>query len=324
MEEQRQRGEFGGSGEKAVGDLWHGARRRGWARRRSSATRARARGRGHRGRRWCKDGREVAGARAPARRVEIVTDRTPFYGESGGQVGDTGRIIGRGGKAALEVRDTQKPVAGLIVHRGEVDEGDARGRATRSQLVGRRAAPRRRSARNHSATHLLHWALQEVLGEHVKQKGSLVGPDRLRFDFSHFQPLTPTSSSSRSRTWSTARSATTPAPRPRCCRSTRRRSAARWRSSARSTATSCACSRDERLGRALRRHARAARRRHRPVQDHLRGRHRRGRAAHRGPHRHRRAEPGSGRWSTRCAGPPSCCGPLRRSWYGGWRRPSGG
>jgi alanyl-tRNA synthetase len=117
--------------------------------------------------------------------VEIVSSETPFYGESGGQVGDTGRI--EGANFAVEVTDTQKPGGELIVHKGKVVRGTpAAGRARFIVDVQKRDATRR----NHSATHLLHWALRKVLGEHVTQKGSLVAPDRLRFDFSHFQPLT--------------------------------------------------------------------------------------------------------------------------------------
>jgi alanyl-tRNA synthetase len=133
----------------------------------------------------------VNGARAARAekgdRVELVAAATPFYGESGGQVGDAGEIRGPQGKVA--VADTVRPVPGLMVHLGEVVEG--------SIAVGDLAdfgvdEMRRDLIRaNHSATHLLHYALRERLGEHVKQAGSVVAPDHLRFDFSHFQPLTP-------------------------------------------------------------------------------------------------------------------------------------
>jgi alanyl-tRNA synthetase len=118
--------------------------------------------------------------------VAIVTDSTPFYGEAGGQAGDQGRIVV--GDAVIEVRDTQKPVTGLFVHSGVVTSGAiALGDVARLEVDhARRTATRR----NHSATHLLHWALRTVLGEQATQKGSLVAPDRLRFDFSHGRALT--------------------------------------------------------------------------------------------------------------------------------------
>jgi len=120
--------------------------------------------------------------------VEVITAVTPFYGESGGQVGDHGVISGEG--VRVEVADTQKPVAGLFVHRGQVGEGTLRvGASIRLEVDHAR---RERTRRNHSATHLLHWALRKVLGAHAAQKGSLVGPERLRFDFTHNAPLTST------------------------------------------------------------------------------------------------------------------------------------
>jgi alanyl-tRNA synthetase len=120
-------------------------------------------------------------------RVEVVCERTPFYGEAGGQVGDTGLIRGDG--FALKVIRTQKTPANLLVHVCEVVEGTAR--------VGDRVTlavdeeTRKATARNHTATHILHYVLRRVLGDHVKQQGSYVGPDRLRFDFSHGEALTP-------------------------------------------------------------------------------------------------------------------------------------
>jgi alanyl-tRNA synthetase len=117
----------------------------------------------------------------------LVLDRTPFYAESGGQVGDTGAIEGPTGRAT--VVDTTYVVPGLIRHRVEITEGtfEVGQEVTAAIDVARRDAIRR----NHTATHVLHWALRTVLGEHVKQQGSWVGPDRLRFDFSHYEPLTP-------------------------------------------------------------------------------------------------------------------------------------
>lgn len=116
----------------------------------------------------------------------VVVNQTPFYGESGGQIGDAGLMAGDG--ALFRVTDTQKVAGGLFVHHGVVESGSLR-RGQALQLIvehGRRRAIRA----NHSATHLLHEALREVLGDHVAQKGSLVAPERLRFDFSHPKPLT--------------------------------------------------------------------------------------------------------------------------------------
>ena len=117
----------------------------------------------------------------------IVLDATPFYAESGGQVGDRGRLIKADG-SVFEVEDTVK-VGDQHVHKGEVKAGrfEVNDRVEAHIDVQRRDATRL----NHSATHLLHAALRKVLGEHVQQKGSLVDPDRLRFDFSHFSPVTP-------------------------------------------------------------------------------------------------------------------------------------
>ena len=126
-----------------------------------------------------------------AKDAAIVVDVTPFYGEAGGQVGDRGTLRSKGGaeEFEFEVTDTQKPLTGLVVHIGRVVKGTLRvGDELSLEVDGvRRSATRR----NHSATHLLHWALRTVLGEQAAQKGSLVGPDRLRFDFSYGKGLTP-------------------------------------------------------------------------------------------------------------------------------------
>ncbi|RMH62603.1 MAG: alanine--tRNA ligase [Zetaproteobacteria bacterium] len=115
----------------------------------------------------------------------LVTNQTPFYGESGGQVGDTGLIATVDGE--FEVVDTKKLMADLIVHVGRVRRGSvAVGDVAHLQVDGERRDAIRR---NHTATHLLHAVLRRVLGTHVKQSGSLVTPERLRFDFSHFQPV---------------------------------------------------------------------------------------------------------------------------------------
>jgi len=116
----------------------------------------------------------------------IVLNQTPFYGESGGQVGDTGVIKAAGG-ALFRVSDTQKKLGDLFVHLGKVEKGAFKvGDGVELAVdAGRRTSIRS----NHSATHLLHEALRQVLGTHVAQKGSLVSPDRLRFDFSHTKPM---------------------------------------------------------------------------------------------------------------------------------------
>jgi len=117
----------------------------------------------------------------------LVLDRTPFYAESGGQVGDTGLLQSDDGK--FNVEDTRKQAGKVFLHFGKVTEGAIK---TGDQVEASVDAEKRRAtAYNHSATHLLHAALRQVLGEHVTQKGSLVDADRLRFDFSHFEPLSP-------------------------------------------------------------------------------------------------------------------------------------
>ena len=122
----------------------------------------------------------------PGEQVEVILDRTPFYAEQGGQVGDTGRLTWEGGWA--QVVETYAPAEGVIAHRATVQDGTlSPGLAVQAAVDG----PRRRAiARAHSATHLLHFALRQVLGGHATQAGSLVEPDRLRFDFSHFSALT--------------------------------------------------------------------------------------------------------------------------------------
>lgn len=131
-----------------------------------------------------RDGAEVASA-AEGETVSVIVNQTPFYGESGGQQGDTGTVSGEG--FVITIKDTQKKGEGLFVHTGEVTKGSAKiGDAVELKVDGER---RTRIRSNHSATHLLHEALRETLGSHVAQKGSLVAPDRLRFDFSHPKPI---------------------------------------------------------------------------------------------------------------------------------------
>ena len=117
--------------------------------------------------------------------VEVVLDVTPFYAEGGGQVGDQGVLMGHDGR--VEIKDTTRPVPTLILHRGTVTKGRIREGESLRMTVN--ATTRRDAQRNHTATHLVHAALRDLLGPHVKQYGSLVGPNRLRFDFAHFRPL---------------------------------------------------------------------------------------------------------------------------------------
>ena len=115
----------------------------------------------------------------------VVLSRTPFYAEGGGEVGDTGRLEWEGGAGI--VRDTRKTPQGVFLHDVLVEEGELReGVSVRGVVSGERRA----TERHHTATHLLHAALRAVLGDGVAQKGSLVAPDRLRFDFSHGSALT--------------------------------------------------------------------------------------------------------------------------------------
>ena len=132
------------------------------------------------------DGKRVESAKA-GKTVRILTNQTPFYAESGGQVGDQGTI--RSATAEGNVVDTEKKLASLHVHVVEVTKGAFKLHDAVDLAVDREK--RRATRANHSATHLLHAALKRVLGPHVSQKGSLVAPDRLRFDFSHPKPVTP-------------------------------------------------------------------------------------------------------------------------------------
>ncbi len=116
---------------------------------------------------------------------EVVLDKTPFYAEAGGQVGDTGLL--RGEALLVEVLDTRRPLPGLIVHRVRVKRGELR--RGRRILASVDASRRGTTVKNHTATHLVHAALRQILGDHVRQEGSLVAPDRLRFDFRHYGPL---------------------------------------------------------------------------------------------------------------------------------------
>jgi alanyl-tRNA synthetase len=131
----------------------------------------------------------VDGERRPVARegdeVELVVDETPFYAESGGQVGDRGTLVT--GTGRVEIHDTQRPVGELVIHRGRVAAGEIHVDAPSELAVD--AEARAATVRNHSGTHLLHAALRRVVGPQAMQKGSLVAPERLRFDFTHDAPL---------------------------------------------------------------------------------------------------------------------------------------
>jgi alanyl-tRNA synthetase len=117
--------------------------------------------------------------------IELVLDVTPFYAEGGGQTGDRGVLTGPEGR--VDIKETTRPVPTVIMHKGRVAVGRiGTGETVRASV---HATTRHDAARNHTATHLAHAALRELLGPHVKQYGSLVAPNRLRFDFAHFRPL---------------------------------------------------------------------------------------------------------------------------------------
>jgi alanyl-tRNA synthetase len=132
-----------------------------------------------------KDGVSVNEAKE-GEEIELVTEETPFYGESGGQLGDTGIIIAKG--LSIKVTDVQRPTPDIILHKCTIEEGTVSVEDTVELVpdIERRSA----TARNHTATHLLQSALRKTLGEHIRQAGSLVGMDSLRFDFNHFEAMT--------------------------------------------------------------------------------------------------------------------------------------
>jgi len=117
---------------------------------------------------------------------EVLLDKTPFYAEAGGQVGDTGAL--RGDALLAEVLDTKRPLHGVVMHRVRVKRGEIRN--GQRLLASVDAVRRSTTVKNHTATHLVHAALRQILGDHVRQEGSLVAPDRLRFDFRHYGPVT--------------------------------------------------------------------------------------------------------------------------------------
>lgn len=134
-------------------------------------------------------GHEAVREAAPGTECEVVLDRTPFYAESGGQVGDTGWLRSPAtGEVLAEVLTCRRPVPGLHVHRVRILKTLRAGDAVEAEVDGN---ARRATMRNHTGTHLLHAALRQVLGTHVKQAGSVVEPARLRFDFTHYAPVAP-------------------------------------------------------------------------------------------------------------------------------------
>ncbi|GGF55426.1 alanine--tRNA ligase [Azorhizobium oxalatiphilum] len=176
------RANWAGSGEASTDTIWYAVREREGATEFLGYDTEQAEGAV---RAIVKDGAEATEL-ATGQRGFVVLNQTPFYGESGGQVGDTGALIGEGVKAT--VFNTQKKLGDVFVHEVEVTEGTLK---VGTPLELKVDHDRRSGVRaNHSATHLLHEALRRVLGDHVAQKGSLVSADRLRFDFSHPKPVT--------------------------------------------------------------------------------------------------------------------------------------
>jgi len=186
LEEQRARAGTDGIGEAGVADVYHAVRERvgateflGYTGESASGTLLALLRREEGG--WVETERAAAGDG-----VELVLDRTTFYGESGGQVGDRGTMAG--GDAEIEIADTQRPLNDLFVHRGTVRTGElALGARLELNVDGARRSAIRQ---HHSATHLMHRALRQVLGDHVRQKGSVVEPDRFRFDYAQYEAPT--------------------------------------------------------------------------------------------------------------------------------------
>ena len=185
MEHQRQqaRAAWSGSGERATDRVWYAIREDAGATEFLGYTSDHGEGAVQA---IVQDGAQVKSA-AEGDMIAIIVNQTPFYAESGGQVGDTGEMTGPDG-LRLAVTDTQKPVDGLWVHMARVETGRVSVGDTLSLRID--SARRDRIRANHSATHLLHAALRRRLGDHVAQKGSLVDDARLRFDFTHPKPLT--------------------------------------------------------------------------------------------------------------------------------------
>jgi alanyl-tRNA synthetase len=131
-----------------------------------------------------KDDKKIDSAK-PGDKIELVTASTPFYAESGGQTGDSGIFLND--KCQIRIDSTFADPSGITIHQGEVEKGEINDNDTFELIVDK--DKRKNTANNHTATHILHYALRKVLGDHVKQSGSLVSHDRLRFDFTHFSQL---------------------------------------------------------------------------------------------------------------------------------------
>ncbi|HKP26580.1 MAG TPA: alanine--tRNA ligase, partial [Dongiaceae bacterium] len=185
LEKQRERSRaaWAGSGEAATEKVWFDLRQRLGATEFFGYSTEQAEGQVIA---LLKNGAEVTSAKA-GDEIALIANQTPFYGESGGQMGDTGTLTTA--SATIEITDTQRKVGDLFVHLGKVTKGEVKvGDAVEMKVDGRRRTSLRA---HHSATHLLHEALRRRLGAHVTQKGSLVAPDRLRFDFSHSKAMSP-------------------------------------------------------------------------------------------------------------------------------------
>ncbi len=229
------------------------------------------------------DGAPVNRARA-GDDVVIVLDHTPFYAESGGQVGDAGEL--RNARARVIVEDTTKIQAAVLGHQGRIVEGEIEvGDAFVARVDGERRA---RTVRNHSATHLMHKALREVLGAHVQQKGSLVNAERTRFDFAHNAPVTD-AQIRKVEALVNAEVLANAATQARVMPIDEAQKLGAMMLFGEKYGEKCACSTSAVQPRTLRRHACAAQRRHRPVQDRRRGRRGRRHPARRGGHRRQRA-----------------------------------
>jgi alanyl-tRNA synthetase len=188
LAEQKARSEGSKVGDKALDDVWHALREELSAKGQDVTKFLGYESESSRGKVLAivKGGALVPHAEA-GDDVALVLDQTAFYAESGGQVGDLGVLSSETG--TVDVTDTQKAIGSLFAHHGKVRSGRVAVGETLSGEVDH--AARSATRRNHSATHLLHWALRTVLGEQATQKGSLVGPDRLRFDFSHGRAVSP-------------------------------------------------------------------------------------------------------------------------------------
>ena len=254
-------------------------------------------------------GREAVTELRAGEEGQVVLDATPFYAESGGQVGDQGELAASG--ARFVVTDTQK-LGNAHVHVGKLESGTLR---VGDALTATVDSERRQATRlNHSATHLLHAALRKVLGTHVLQKGSLVAPDRLRFDFSHYSAVTPEElheieSIVNAQVRANA-AAETKADEVRRGRRVGRDGVVR-----REIRRRRARAEDRRLlDRALRRHARGSRGRHRSVQDRQRRRRGRGHPPHRGRDGRAARTTTWSRRTTRCARSRGSCAVRATTW----------